>query len=297
MLANKSKVLLVSAILGFLYAIYLGLSFFIEELVFELNVEFLENIFITEFMIPHVILAVLALIFTLLAFFLGQRVLAVLAGVCYIGAAAVFLQYGIFVLPMVVLSFVGTFTLGNNKASITEGHDLRWGANDMNDIENTTWQDEGDGNGRFRGRVFGGFHREDVLKHMQFLYTEKESLSDENQNLKRQVQELENLLQAVEVTNKQEEKNQENENFMYQNPTPPSTPVVETEAEVEELGVTLTETLLPKQMDESAFGAPPTWSLTEEVEEKPVEPVAKIKPNLANPYAKQGVQKVKVRKA
>jgi len=52
--------------------------------------------------------------------------------------------------------------------------------------------------GRFRGQVFGGFHRRDVLNYMATLYGRIDQADLEKEALRVRCEELENLLQNLE---------------------------------------------------------------------------------------------------
>lgn len=162
------------------------------------------------------------------------------------------------------------------------------------------WQDVAkEESGRFRRKLFGGFHRKDVIDHMQTMYGELEFLREENNALAQQVYELGNLLQAIEASNAAEQAAGAN---AYYEPEP-YLDYPEYQAEVvdelqNEVEHTLTEPLLPNHATESAFGAPPTWGEVEyDNQAEQAETIVRAQANLSNPYPGQGVQKVKVRKA
>ena len=53
--------------------------------------------------------------------------------------------------------------------------------------------------GIFRGRLFGGFHRQDVLDHLNELYTEMDELRAEAEAAHARAQEIEHLLSSIET--------------------------------------------------------------------------------------------------
>lgn len=103
---KKSVLLLISAILGMIYAIY--------SIVYWTGVnsgvsgwEALGSGIATALVMPHMICAVLAAIFNVLGWALSSRGLALTGAILYAVAAALFPMYAFFVLVQMILSFIG----------------------------------------------------------------------------------------------------------------------------------------------------------------------------------------------
>ncbi|MFQ8922392.1 MAG: hypothetical protein ACLR60_10900 [Clostridium paraputrificum] len=103
---KHSKALLISAILGTLYAIYL-ISYFGTGMTSNDSAEAVGAAIATALVTPHMILVVLAAIFNWVAYGTNKRGFALTAGILYSVAGAIFLMYIMFVVPSLVLSFVG----------------------------------------------------------------------------------------------------------------------------------------------------------------------------------------------
>lgn len=104
---KHSKALLVSGILGALYAIYL-ISYFSGTMTKGSGTaEQLGGAIATALVTPHMILVVLAVIFNWVAYFTNKRGFALTGGILYSVGGVVFILYLVFVIPSLVLSFVG----------------------------------------------------------------------------------------------------------------------------------------------------------------------------------------------
>ncbi len=103
---KHSKALLVSGILGALYSIYI-ISHFFSATTGSKGAEQVGAAIATALVTPHMILVVLATIFNWVAYFSNIRGFALTAGILYSVGGVVFLLYIIFVIPSLVLSFVG----------------------------------------------------------------------------------------------------------------------------------------------------------------------------------------------
>ena len=115
MFAKKSKVLFISAILGALYSIYL-VSYFTGAVGSTTGAEQAGAAIATALVFPHMALVILAAIFNIIAFFLNSKGFAITAGVLYCVGGVLFLPYIFFVVPMIVLSFVGVSMVGKIKS-------------------------------------------------------------------------------------------------------------------------------------------------------------------------------------
>lgn len=103
---KKSKCLIISAILGIIYSIYL-LSYFGSVLTNGQGAEAVGDAIATAMVTPHMICVVLAAIFNLLGALLNKAGFALTGGILYSVAGVLFLPYIFFVIPMIILSFVG----------------------------------------------------------------------------------------------------------------------------------------------------------------------------------------------
>ncbi|MGL4571232.1 MAG: hypothetical protein ACRCVJ_09220 [Clostridium sp.] len=103
---KHSKALLISAIIGALYSIYL-ISYFSSGIMDTNGAEQVGASIATALVTPHMILVVLATIFNWVSYFTNKRGFALTAGILYSVGGVVFLLYILFVVPSIVLSFVG----------------------------------------------------------------------------------------------------------------------------------------------------------------------------------------------
>lgn len=119
---KHSKALLVAAIIGVLYSIYL-ICYFSGAIGGSEGAEQAGAAIATALVTPHMILVVLATIFNWLAYFTNKRGFALTAGILYSVGGVIFIVYIVFVIPSLVLSFVGYANLKkinehNNKIGI-----------------------------------------------------------------------------------------------------------------------------------------------------------------------------------
>ena len=103
---KRSKLLLISAIIGTLYALYI-IIYFSLSLNSNDAAEAVGAAIATALVMPHMILVVLAVIFNWVGYGTNKRGLALTGGILYSVAGVVFLMYIFFVIPSLVLSFVG----------------------------------------------------------------------------------------------------------------------------------------------------------------------------------------------
>jgi len=103
---KRSKLLLISAIIGTLYALYI-IIYFSSSLNSNDASEAVGAAIATALVMPHMILVVLAVIFNWVGYGTNKRGLALTGGILYSVAGVVFLMYIFFVIPSLVLSFVG----------------------------------------------------------------------------------------------------------------------------------------------------------------------------------------------
>ena len=109
---KKSKVLLVSAVLGVLYSVFL-ISYFVGiNTNPQGGAEAIGAGIATALVLPHMGLVTLATIFNIVAWAMTSKAFAITTGVLYSVGAVVFLLYAVFVIPMIILSFVGVSRVG-----------------------------------------------------------------------------------------------------------------------------------------------------------------------------------------
>lgn len=103
---KHSKALLISAIIGSLYALYLIVHFG-SSVSSNDAAEAIGAAIATALVLPHMILVILAVIFNWVGYGTNKRGFALTAGILYSVAGVMFLLYILFVVPSLVLSFVG----------------------------------------------------------------------------------------------------------------------------------------------------------------------------------------------
>ncbi|AJA42534.1 hypothetical protein phiCT453A_44 (endogenous virus) [Clostridium phage phiCT453A] len=104
---KRSKLLLISAILGALYSVYLISHFGGGIFGSKDGVELAGAAIATALVTPHMILVVLATIFNWVAYFSNKRGFALTGAILYSVAGVIFMLYIMFVIPSIVLSFIG----------------------------------------------------------------------------------------------------------------------------------------------------------------------------------------------
>lgn len=107
MAAKRSTLLLISAIIGSLYAIYIIINFAGSLAGSQDDAELAGAAIATMLVAPHIVLVVLAVIFNWVAYFTSKRGLALTGAILYSVAGVMFIIYVVFVIPSIVLSFVG----------------------------------------------------------------------------------------------------------------------------------------------------------------------------------------------
>jgi hypothetical protein len=149
--------------------------------------------------------------------------------------------------------------------------------------------------GQFRGKVFGGFNRKDVLAYITSVYEELEHSQAENDMLRERYEEAEELLNNrgiphTPLSGQPPMAPMPEEGFAFQ-------PALPNE---QEMPSGLYENVLTAPED-LPMAAPVVREPIPAVEPVPVQPVYEVprvvkKPALANPYPERGI-KVKVRPA
>lgn len=115
---KHSKALLVGAIFGVAYSIYLIL-YFSGAIGGSEGTEQAGAVIAAALVTPHMILVVLATIFNWVAYFTNKRGFALTAGILYSVGGVLFLVYILFVVPSLILSFVGYANLKKINESNT----------------------------------------------------------------------------------------------------------------------------------------------------------------------------------
>lgn len=104
---KRSVCLLIAAILGVIYVIYIVSYFFGANASAGSTAEAIGTGIATAMVTPHLICIVLAVIFNVLGWFMNKRAFALTAGILYAVGAVMFLMYAPFVLVQMILAFVG----------------------------------------------------------------------------------------------------------------------------------------------------------------------------------------------
>lgn len=114
---KKSILLLISAILGTFYSIYI-INHFFTGIISSNNVFEQAGISIATFIVtPHIIGTVIATALNWVAYFKHDKVVALVTAILYLVSGLLFLFYIIFVLPSIVLSFIGYSNIKKYKVS------------------------------------------------------------------------------------------------------------------------------------------------------------------------------------
>lgn len=107
MKVKRSKLLLISAILGTLYLIYI-ISYFSGNMTgSQGDAERAGAAIATALVMPHMILVLIAVIFNWVGYLGNKRWAALTGAILYAVGGALFIIYLFFVLPSMILSFVG----------------------------------------------------------------------------------------------------------------------------------------------------------------------------------------------
>lgn len=104
---KRSKVLIISAVLEVLYSIFLVVNFGGAISGASSDAEALGGAIATALVTPHMICIVLATIFNVIGAIKSKAGFALTGAILYSVGGVLFLMYIPFVIPMIVLSFVG----------------------------------------------------------------------------------------------------------------------------------------------------------------------------------------------
>ncbi len=116
---KKSKLLLIAAIIGSLYVVYLISYFTGVNSDAATSSESLGAALATALVAPHMVITGIAVIFNWLGFCLKARWAALTAGILYAVAMVVFVAYFMFVIIEMVLCFIA-FAKMKKQTNITE---------------------------------------------------------------------------------------------------------------------------------------------------------------------------------
>lgn len=103
---NKSKTAIISGILGALYSIYL-IVYFGGAMDSTDGAEMVGGGIASALVMPHMILVILGSIFMLIGAFINKAGFALTGAILFCVSAAAFIMYAPFVVPMIVLGFIG----------------------------------------------------------------------------------------------------------------------------------------------------------------------------------------------
>ena len=113
---SKSKTAIIGGVLGALYGIYLLSHFFGGVSNSTDGGEIIGGAIATALVMPHMICVVLASIFTIVGGFINKAGFVLTGAILFCVAAVVFFMYALFVVPMIVLSFIGYSKVKKIKA-------------------------------------------------------------------------------------------------------------------------------------------------------------------------------------
>lgn len=110
---KRNILLIIAAILGTMYFIYLFSHFGGALTSSTSDAELVGAGIATALVMPHMVCVFAAVIFNYIAFFCNIRWSALVAGILYAGAILIFFLYGLFVVVQMILCFVAFAKMGN----------------------------------------------------------------------------------------------------------------------------------------------------------------------------------------
>ncbi|QOX64236.1 hypothetical protein FRZ06_13245 [Anoxybacterium hadale] len=116
---KKSKCLLISAILGTLYLVYV-ISYFINGVASTSGSDQIGAGIATALVAPHMFLLALAVLFNWIGWAARVRWAALTGGILYCVSGLLFLLYVVFEIPSIILSFVGFAKMKKAKTKVQE---------------------------------------------------------------------------------------------------------------------------------------------------------------------------------
>jgi hypothetical protein len=117
MFKKRSKIMFTSAILGSLYLAYI-VYYFLNEVGTTQGAEQMGAAIATTVVLPHIVLLALAVIMNWVGFFMNVKWGAISSGILYSVSGVIFLLYIFFVIPMIILSFVGVSKIGKIQSKL-----------------------------------------------------------------------------------------------------------------------------------------------------------------------------------
>ncbi|MFV0412382.1 MAG: hypothetical protein ACK5L3_03805 [Oscillospiraceae bacterium] len=117
MKSKRSTALILSAILGTAYSIYLIVYFGSVTVGATSSTNMVGGAIATVLVAPHIACVIAAAVLNIIAGISNKPVLALISGILYIAGAVVFMVYALFVLPSIILSFVGYSKLNKLQAA------------------------------------------------------------------------------------------------------------------------------------------------------------------------------------
>ena len=111
---KRSKCLLISAILGTLYLVYI-INYFVNGVASTSGSEQIGVGLATALVAPHMFLLAIAVLFNWIGWIARARWAALTGGILYCVSGFLFLLYVFFEIPSIVLSFVGFAKMKNAK--------------------------------------------------------------------------------------------------------------------------------------------------------------------------------------
>ena len=128
MKTKRSVFLLVSGIIGLAYLIYIISHFFGSIVGADDMATAIGSSLATALVTPHIMLVALAVIFNWIGYLANKSWAALTGGILYVVGGVLFILYIIFVIPSIVLSFIGTSKLkkAQNNAGLGDFDDETW---------------------------------------------------------------------------------------------------------------------------------------------------------------------------
>lgn len=111
---KRSKLLLISAIIGTLYGIYL-VSYFFDGVSSTTGTEQIGAGLATMLVMPHMAAVWIAVVFNWLGYFFRLRWSALVAGILYAVSILLFFMYFMFVIVEMILCFIAYSKMGKEK--------------------------------------------------------------------------------------------------------------------------------------------------------------------------------------
>lgn len=114
---NRSKCLLISAIFGSLYLVYI-IYYFFDAVSSSSGSEQIGAGLAMAVVAPHIFLLGIAVLFNWIGWAIRARWAALTGGILYCVSGLLFLLYVFFVIPSIILSFVGFAKMKNMRTEV-----------------------------------------------------------------------------------------------------------------------------------------------------------------------------------